>query len=401
MNATSSRSLSRTRSLVKSLGPVGIAVALLGPIGCSGGGETALEAGERVGRAVRSVVTAPVEAVAGSRDVHLSGVTRAEQRGTLAFESGGRLVARSVDLGDRVQPGSLIARLDAKPLTHEAAVARARLAELEARLAQAERDAVRTRELAATGAATAEELEQDEAASLTLIGSRDAARARLAQSERSERESRLTASFSGIVSEVFVEPGEVVAAGQPIVEISGDGAVEVEVELPESLVTEVSVGQEIPVVLPRLERGANEVVGTITSISPGRGSGRLFPMRVRLQPGGSLQAGASLQPGMTAQVILGARARGQLAVPLAAVVDSVGENPTLFRVDSGTGSDFTAEQIAVTVVGLVGDRALLAETADLAVGDAVIVAGQSGLADGEIVRKAAAGSETSLGEGRP
>ncbi|NMH16413.1 biotin/lipoyl-binding protein [Tepidiphilus sp. B18-69] len=85
------------------------------------------------------VRTAPVRA-AEPAPLVLSGTVRARHETPLAFQVGGRIVARLVDAGASVQTGQVLARLDPKDVLArlEAAQAEVRAAQAQWRLAQNE-----------------------------------------------------------------------------------------------------------------------------------------------------------------------------------------------------------------------------------------------------------------------
>lgn len=325
---------------------------------------------ERRGDAdVAFVRVAEVSSAVDPRGPLFSGVTRAERRAELSFAIGGRLVERSAALGERVRAGRVLARIDDRPYRSAVDEARARLAELGEELEQRRRDLERVRKLADARAATAEELERATSAERALDAARDAAAARLREAERQLSEARLVAPFDGSVTEVRFEPGEYVGAGRPVVALSGAGPLEVEVEVPESLIARVEVGGTAWVRLPLLR--TDTLRGRVASASRNAvGVGRLFPVVVTLPPEPGLVAG------LTAQVVLDAPAVDALAVPIEALVRLGGHRPAVFRFADGR-----VGRVEVEIVEL--SEELLVVRGPLAPGDRVVVAGQSGLADGD------------------
>ncbi|MEM7050387.1 MAG: efflux RND transporter periplasmic adaptor subunit [Acidobacteriota bacterium] len=324
---------------------------------------------------VTRVRVAPVEATESRRAIHLSGTTRAERRARVAFETAGRLLERRVDLGDRFSRGDLLARLDPAPFDLAVRAAEASLTEADERLAQLRRDRTRSEELVAAGAATREELEQVTASSASLEASRAAAEARLDEARRQQREAVLRAPFTGIVSQVEIEPGERAVPGRTVLELSGDGAIELEAEAPETLLPHLLPDTDVAVELPLQRR---RVEGRVTSVGTASNASGLFPVRV------SMAAAPGVLPGVTAELIVEAASPEALTVPLAAVIDPSGGNPSLFRVRGET-----AERITLEVDGLIADRAVIvASQPPLAAGDVVIIAGQATLRAGEAVEVA-------------
>jgi RND family efflux transporter MFP subunit len=326
---------------------------------------------DRVAAASRAVQVATVEAGDGTRTVRLPGVTRAVRRAELAFTVPARVATRPVEVGDRVAAGQTLATLDDREFRLAERTAAAAVTELDVRLAQARRDADRVRRLVEARAATTEEQEQVDAATASLEAARDAAAARLDETRRLLDEARLTAPFGGTVTAVHVEPGEWAAPGRPVVELAGSGAVEVRIEAPEAVRPRVASGSPVRIELPMLDTSTTGVVDSVADAAVGPGG--LFPVVVRLD------ASPGLVPGLTAEVVLTLSAEPQLTVPLAAVLDSGSDRPSIFRITDGK-----AQRVDVVPGRVLGDR-IEVRAADLAAGDRVAVVGHTALADGDIV----------------
>jgi len=322
------------------------------------------------GSGLRIVRVAPVDALDVPRTVRLPGVTRSARRAALSFPHGARLVARPVEVGDRVASGQLLARLDERDARIDEQTAGAALAEVEVRLGQAARDAARVERLADARAATAEELERATASRAALAASRDAAVSRLADARRRLADATLVAPFAGTVTAVTLEPGEWAAPGRPVVEIAGAGAVEVRVETPASALGAIAPDALVEIDLPMAGR---TVTGRVTAVAGAAGPGALFPVIVALddEPG--------LAAGLAAEVALPLGRVDGIGVPVGAVLDSGSSRPSVFRVEDGV-----ARRVAVEPIELVGDL-LLVRSDGLAAGDFVAISGQTGLVDGDRV----------------
>lgn len=328
-----------------------------------------------VRRGLKRVRVARVEAASESRELRFSGVTRAARRARLSFSIGGRLTSRPVEVGDRVTEGQVLARLDDREPRNASATARGALAEVQARRAQAERDVDRTRRLVDAKAATGEELERARAALDAVRAAEEAAQARLDEAKRLLGETRLAAPYGGTVTEVYFEPGEYASPGRPVVDLSGDGDLELEVEVPETVAPKIGRGDEVDVAIPLLGRTVKARIESVGRTAAG--PGRLFPVVARLPEAAGVVVGA------TAELALALEADDALAVPVEAVVNPGGHRPALFRVtesDAGT----RVEKVYLEIGSLLGELVTVrAET--LGVGDRVVVGGQRGLLDGEAV----------------
>ncbi|MCB1033170.1 MAG: efflux RND transporter periplasmic adaptor subunit, partial [Acidobacteria bacterium] len=235
---------------------------------------------------------------------------------------------------------------------------------------QAQLEKGRVEALSAAGAATQEELEQVRAAADSLAAGRDAASAQVAEAQRRLREARLLAPFSGIVTEVLKEAGEYVSAGTSVLELSGDGPLEVEIGVPEGLLPSLTVGSEAAIELPLAS--SRRLPGTLRSIGRAAGSGSLFPVVVRLEEGSDAAAG------MTAEIVLVADGGSVTTVPLRSVLNPGGSRPVVFRL-----REENAEQVPVEIDRLIGDR--VAVRSSLEPGDRVVTEGHFGLVDGDRV----------------
>ncbi|MEE4637454.1 MAG: efflux RND transporter periplasmic adaptor subunit [Wenzhouxiangella sp.] len=149
--------------------------------------------------------------------LRLDGVIEAVQQSTVSAQTSGTVVELPFDVDDVVDAGQLIARLDDSEQRARFNQAQAAQNEAESSLDDAERQFSRIESLLGRGVAT--QAEFDNARNALA-----AARARLSQAEAAVAEAReqldytrVTAPYSGIVTERHVELGEAVAAGAPLV----------------------------------------------------------------------------------------------------------------------------------------------------------------------------------------
>jgi RND family efflux transporter MFP subunit len=180
---------------------------------------------------VRVAVAAP--AAAGER--RFSGVVSARVQSDLGFRVGGKVVARLVDPGQTVRLGQPLMRIDAADYALAVAAQNELVEAARARAVQTASEERRYRGLVAAGAVSALAYDQAKAAA-------DAAKAQLAATEAQARVSRntagyavLTADADGVVVETLAEPGQVVAAGQPVVRLAHAGPREATITLPETV----------------------------------------------------------------------------------------------------------------------------------------------------------------------
>jgi RND family efflux transporter MFP subunit len=312
-----------------------------------------------------------VEKTSSRRTLRFAGVTRASRRAMLAFLVPGRMAARAVSEGDHVQAGQALGRLDDASFRHATQSAEAAESEAAARLAQSGRDLERVERLASVRAATQEEVEHAKTASDAVRAAHMAAAAQLAEARRALADTVLRAPFTGTITAVVRQPGEWVAPGMPVIELSGDGDVEMGVEVTEVVAPHLKIGDRVVAELP-LSRG-ERVNGRISSVARAAvGAGRLFPVIVDLDPTPEITSG------MAAEVLFDVSAPEALSVPVAAVVSPGSSRAKVFVVRDGR-----AREVGVELGELQGDRVLV--QGDLAPGEQVVVAGHTRLADGDDV----------------
>ncbi len=306
--------------------------------------------------------------------IHFSGVTRAAQRAVMAFSIPGRLLNRTVEVGSRVKKGLELARIDVREYENMVNMAQATVTELNVRSAQTRRDRQRVERLADVGAATAEELEQVTAAADAVHASLSMANARLDEARRVLGEATLKAPFAGTVTTVFLEPGEYASPGKPVVALSGDGDIELQVEIPETMVMTLAEGQSIRVLLPM--SGRKQVTGRITSVARAASpAGGLFPVVATLEPT------PGLAPGMTTELILEVETQGELTVPVASVLNPGSSRPYVFCL---TGE--MVRRVPVVLRAFSDGRVVV--QGNLSNGEQVVVSGHTMLTDGERVKVA-------------
>ncbi len=322
---------------------------------------------------VRTAVPQPAATLAVAS---YTGVVRARFEAAVGFRVGGKIAARLVDAGQPVRRGQPLLALDANDLdlSRAAASDRVRAAEAEARRTAA--DEARLQPLVATGAVSASAYDGARAARDAAAATLAAARAAAANAANEAGYAVLRADNDGIVTEILAEPGQVVAAGTPVLRLAQAGPREALVSIPETRVadlprtaTALLFGEETP-----MRARLRELAGAADPLT------RSFAARYVLD-------GAAPPLGATITLVLGADSAGQpnaaaLAVPLAALVDP-GQGAGLWLVDSGNRVHFRRVQ----PLRLEDERAVLPAGA-VPLGSHVVAMGGHLLREGQKVRLA-------------
>jgi RND family efflux transporter MFP subunit len=193
----------------------------------------------------------------------------------------GRLDHLEVDIGDRVQQGAVLARLDVRPLEQELAAARANLqgsrAEEQAAgllLAEAREKKGRyfTPRSIELGVYSQEELAKIRYEESTALARLEAARARTREQqarvvdlEQNVSEAVLVAPFDGVVATRPVSPGARIAAGQPILRLLGTGGRKIRFAVPEDQARQLESGAPLRL---SIDQPGITLAGRVESIAP-------------------------------------------------------------------------------------------------------------------------------------
>lgn len=324
-------------------------------------------------RAVRTQVVADGTQVASHE---YAAEIRARTESRLGFRVGGKLQSRAVNLGDPVRPGQVLAQLDAQDLRLGQDAARAALSAAQTQLDQASADFKRFKELRDQGFIGAAELERRETAVKAARAQWEQARAQLAVQGNQASYASLVADAAGVVTGVEAEPGQVVAAGAPIVRLAHDGPRDAVFSVPEDRVGSIRalLGKAGGVRL--LPWGSQDAVPATVREVAAAADPATRTFLVKADTGT-----APVRLGQTASVRVDAPpVDGAIRLPLSAVVESQGRSMVwLFDRTS-----MTVRQQPVTVAGADGNQVLIAQ--GLKPGDEVVTAGTHVLTPGQKVK---------------
>ena len=184
----------------------------------------------------RQVRTVTIEHGAEGEIVSLTGHVRAKDEVSLAFRLDGRMIERPVHVGDVLKPGQVVARLDPQIPDNALRSAEANLASMEAVLAQARLTFWRQQQLLKDGWTPRANFDEAQQKLLTAQ-----AQVRLGSSAGANRAG--TAELYGLVRRRpgrshrdRRQSGEVVHAGQMIVQLARQGGRDAVFDVPEQLI---------------------------------------------------------------------------------------------------------------------------------------------------------------------
>lgn len=183
---------------------------------------------------MRPVKVVEIAKTDDTRLLDYSGAVRARWEANLGFRVAGKIVERAVDIGDRVQPGDLLARIDATDYALAVKTAEANLAAAEKQVETAGLTLKRAGQLQAKNVASQSVLDEATLGHQQAVAARDAAASSLQQARNQVGYAELRADRGGIVTAVGADSGQVVAVGTPVVTVAVDGEKEIQIAVPET-----------------------------------------------------------------------------------------------------------------------------------------------------------------------
>lgn len=214
-----------------------------------------LTAGWAASAAAEDTVAVTVAAVAvrpSERVVTFVGTLYGSDEVTLSSQLDGQIEAVAADLGDRVDKGQVLARIEDAQL-------RARLREAEAHLQKARADEERGRQLLGSKVISQVEYETMKTAAAVAEAQRDTLSVLLRYTE-------VRSPLAGSIARRMVSAGEYVRPGTPLFTIVADETVKLRGEVPERYAPELGPGQAVRVRVDAFP--AREFAGRLERISP-------------------------------------------------------------------------------------------------------------------------------------
>jgi RND family efflux transporter MFP subunit len=330
---------------------------------------------------IRGLRAYKVEARAESRVRRFPSVLQPADVSGLSFEISGQLKAITLEVGQKVQLGDVLAEIDPRSLQTQVEQASAAVQQAQAQLDNAQADFQRKEELLKRGVTTQAIFDQSKTAVLTTKAQLDQAQRQLDLANHNLARSKLVAPFAGTIARVEVKSFAQVAAGQPVLTLYSDDRFEMSFLAPSGTFRSLAVGQ--PVEVKVADMPDVKLQGEIKELGSKAEQVSAFPVVVRLKnnvPG--LNAGMSVEVAVEEPLIGGASG---FLVPLSVLVPQGGKDlqrvGTVFVYDRANS---TVKKREITVGGVRDNQFVV--TAGLAPGDLVASAGVSYLVDGQKVK---------------
>jgi RND family efflux transporter MFP subunit len=313
-----------------------------------------------------TVQTALAEARTVEKSLMVTGSLHPDEETTVSSEVAGRVRSVTVDFGQPVRRGQVVAQLDTTELGLQLERARSALAQAMARLglepgaaeepestagmrqAKAQLEDARARfarskKLVETGDISRERFEEAERGMQareaahdamrdemrTQLASLRALRAEVALAEKRVKDATIVSPFDGAVGVKHVSPGQFIKENVPVLTIVKTSPLRLRVEVPESAVSDVRVGTELKFTTEAAP--GQEFAAVVRELNPSLDArSRTLTAEARLTG-----SDGRLKPGSFVQVrLITAKAAPVIALPSAAVYTVAGLNK-FFTIEGG------------------------------------------------------------------
>jgi len=319
-----------------------------------------------------SVQTEASQTIEVPRMLRLTGTLKGDRETDLAANASGRVVSTSVERGEQIKPGQILAKLDTRAAALSAADARAQVDSIKAQAGLARIECDRYEQLKAKGAISDLEYQQKIGQCETLPLNVQAASARAALAAQNVGDGIIRAPFAGVVTERYVEVGQFVRQDSRVVTIVSADPLRLQITVPEAQVANVKEGADVSFMVSayagrRFQGKVRFVSGALRVTTRDLVAEAIVPNPERL-----------LLPGMFADVELTVGSQRLPSVP-ARAINERDDQSRVFAVVAGR-----LEERIVAVGPKQGER--VAITRGVKEGDQVVVSDLAGLGNGRKVK---------------
>jgi len=320
---------------------------------------------------VRTITVTPADA--GEQYVY-AGEVKSRHESQLAFQVGGKIIARNVELGSIVRQGQTLMQIDAKDVEQSFLSQQAQVAQAKSQLKLAGQNLKRYLQLFTEDVISRSQLEQYQTAYDVALARHEQTLAIHAQSTHQLDYTRLKSDKTGVVSAITAEVGQVVGPGQMVVTVVRSGEKEIEINVPENRIDAIRASSRPRITFWALPDVITE--GKIREIAPMADAvSRTYKVRVTL-----LQPSLRIRLGMTASVYISDQKQTTIAsyIPLSALYQTR-ETPNVWVVNNGTA------HLRPIKIGIFGHDHVQV-LSGLNAGDVIVTAGVHMLREGQKVK---------------
>ncbi len=258
-----------------------------------------------------------VTSVKVPKTFYYSGNVSSLKKSTLSTRIMGQIDKVLVHEGDKVKQGQLLVSIKSNDIVAQKSQVESNIIAAEAAYKNAESDYKRITTLFKSKSATQKELDDITTHYKMTKAQLEAAKNAKEQVEENLAYANITAPYDGVITDRFVDGGDMANPGMPLVAIESPGKFEVITRIPES---EVNMVKKNDTVFVELKSTQDKISGIITNISPSsRFSGSQFEARIIIDPSESQKK--EIRSGMFANVILAKGTTHKILVPTSLIIN--------------------------------------------------------------------------------
>ena len=329
---------------------------------------------------IRAIKTIVVTERASGINRTFPGSVEAVDKSSLSFEVSGNVKELRVKAGDNVTKDQVIATLDRRPFELNVQAAEAEVKRVQVELKNKKKNLERLEAIRKVdaGAVSQRSLDQARAAYESASNTLSYSKTQLNLASRDLEKTNLAAPFDAVIAGRHVEPFQEIKRGQPIYDIFMEGAMEVVIDVSETLIENIYQGLPAQI---RFPKSPDQVYkGLVSEISSVAGSASTFPVKVVIK-----DTGGNIRPGMSAEVELvlaSHETESGYLIPFQAFAPGSKETTSsIFVFDPETA---TVKKTPVETQASVDNNIVV--TKGVKPGDIIAIAGVSYLRDGQKVK---------------
>jgi RND family efflux transporter MFP subunit len=234
------------------------------------------------------VKVSSVTANSSSNFITASGKIEAANSANISTRMMGFVNNINVKVGQKVKKGQLLIAINNTALQAKKAQVEAAINEATAGYNSAEKDYNRFKNLFATQSISEKQMED-------MATNFEMAKARLESAKQMKNEvnahfaySNITAPFTGVITNKFIEVGNMANPGMPLLSIEGNKSFEVTAMVPESQISKIKNGQNVTVLVKAINETINAKVTELSSSAKNTGGQYLVKIGLQKAPSNML-----------------------------------------------------------------------------------------------------------------
>jgi len=295
------------------------------------------------------------------RKIKINGVLSAKREVTVLAETAGQVKSIYKEVGDQVQPGTILAYVDASVVATQLETARASLL-------NSQKDLERFQKLAQSGAATQQNVDN-------LRLAVEAANANVVALKKQVDNTTIKSPQKGVVVQRMVEVGSVVGGGAPTYKVADLSDMIMKIGLTEMEIVQIKQGMPATV---RVDALGKDFKAVVTNVGIAADMSGRYSVEVMIKDP-AVEKG-ELRPDLAGSVSLDLPPmQNVLAIPRESLVNGV-KDPKVYVVEEGKA---VLKKIALELVE--GSNAVIRDNL-LKEGDRVVLTGHQNLFEGAAVR---------------